>query len=102
VPEPRFGGDEVSDEGQRADVDPPAGRQLPEQSSEAATGVHYLFSPGGAFPAGFRFGADTGGGAGAVAEAVGVDSGGGAGGCAPAVVRGVATRLEDGRGERLV
>jgi hypothetical protein len=43
--------------------------------------VRYLFCPGGAFAAAFRFGAGT---------------------CAPAVVRGTATRLEDGRGERLV
>jgi hypothetical protein len=27
--------------------------------------LHYLFCPGGAFPAGFRFGSDTGGSAGA-------------------------------------
>ena len=36
--------------------------------------MHYLFCPGGAFPAGFRFGADTGGGAGAGAGAGGGNS----------------------------
>jgi hypothetical protein len=39
----------------------------------------YLLRPGGAFPAGFRSGAVTGGSAGAGAEAGGADSGGGAG-----------------------
>jgi hypothetical protein len=79
--------------------------------------VRYLFCPGGAFPAGFRFGADTGGGAGADAEAGGAGAGGGneagdscseplkfddrrVGTGARAVVRGIATGLEARTGER--
>jgi hypothetical protein len=43
--------------------------------------LHYLFRPGGAFPAGFRFGAGDDGGAGdADASGVGADAGAGAGG----------------------
>jgi hypothetical protein len=74
----------------------------------------YLLRPGGTCPAGFVSGADVVGVAGAGASLGGGDEaedscsealefdGGRAGTCAPAVVRGIATRLEDGRGERPV
>ena len=77
----------------------------------ADAGAPYLLRPGGACPAAFVFGADVVGVAGAGASLGGGDEaedscseslefdGGRAGTCAPAVVCGVATRLEDGRGE---
>ena len=73
-----------------------------------------MLCPGGACPAGFVSGADVIGVAGAGASLGGGDEaedvcsklldfdGGRAGTCAPAVARGTATRLEDGRGERSV
>ena len=80
----------------------------------ADAGARYLLRPGGACPAGFASGADVVGVAGARASLGGGDEGedscseplefdgGRAGTCAPGVVRGFATRLEDGRGERPV
>ena len=84
----------------------------PVMLHSADAGAPYLLRPGGACPAGFVSGADVVGVAGAGASLGGGDEaedscseplefdGGRAGTCAPGVVRGFATRLEDGRDER--
>ena len=86
----------------------------PVMLHSADAGAPYLFRPGGACPAWFVSGADVVGVAGAGASLGGGDEaedncskpldvdGGSARTCAPALARGTATRLEDGRGERPV
>ena len=86
----------------------------PVMLRSADAGAPYLLRPGRACPAGFVSGADVVGVAGAGASLGGGDDaenncskplgvdGGCAGTRAPAVARGTATRLEDGRGERPV